>query len=368
MMLSNILILCGSAYRRNIGEANSCGSDVSLENNIAQLSPYCQKIHVISLYRNDLSEEENITENITVFRVKENKIKHYIHNLHKQNKYTFLITQLLFSDVAIKEGNNLAIPVVYMARSLGFKLDMSINGDYPVSIIIANSKYVANKLTEQYKRKIELISFSLGNTENIIGQANSRPKFDVTIFNPTEAKGGKIFFELVKKYPNLKFRAVLGWTNLKNKDGKYNKKLMRLMELAHTGQAEKVFIPEDYILLDMPNLTVSQPQVNVGNIYQNTRLVIVPSQWEEAFCRVIIESACNNKHVIASCNAGIPEAIKLAGLNSNFLVKDYNNTEAWAKKIQWYFDKGYLLPPPNPKLPKPNLHKILYKYLKHSSQ
>lgn len=361
--LNRIIVVSGNLYRRKKGEPSSSGSDISLEANIDELLPYVKSIDVVSLNKDGLPGMETIRPGLTVYRVSESQIAHQISKLNLREPYDFLLTQLLLSDIAIKIANRLKIKVVYFFRSLGVTLDFRTNGEYKVDVLVANSAYVAKKISEQYSRNTEIINFSLGNLKRVRGMSIKHPRFDVTMFNPTEDKGGKIFFSLARDFPKLKFRAILGWMDLKTIDGKsYDPELMRLMTLAHSGQDKNIYIPSDLPIPNLDNLTISRPQFDVGEIYQDTRLILVPSQWDEAIARVIIEAAINGKPVLASRVAGIPQAFKIAGYSNDYMVENYKDPIVWKNKLSWLFENYKEVPKPKPRLPKPNLHEILLKY------
>ena len=56
---------------------------------------------------------------------------------------------------------------------------------------------------------------------------------------------------------------------------------------------------------------------------------MVPSQWEEAFGRVIVEAQINGIPVLASDVGGIPEALGHGGV----LVKNFRDPKAWQKAL-----------------------------------
>jgi glycosyltransferase involved in cell wall biosynthesis len=64
-------------------------------------------------------------------------------------------------------------------------------------------------------------------------------------------------------------------------------------------------------------------------IYGQTRLLLVPSRWEEGFGMVAIEAQSCRIPVIASARGGLPESVGDGGL----LVDDYLNVDAWLAAI-----------------------------------
>jgi glycosyltransferase involved in cell wall biosynthesis len=64
-------------------------------------------------------------------------------------------------------------------------------------------------------------------------------------------------------------------------------------------------------------------------VYRLARLVIVPSRWEEAYPRVVVESQCLGLPVVASNRGGIPEALA----DHRGLVMDLEDLDEWQAKI-----------------------------------
>lgn len=360
--MKKILVVCGTLYRRTANEVVTCGSDITLETYIDELSKNIDQIDVITLCRDNLPKKEAIIPNITIYRVYDNDVGKIIKKLHSTNKYDLLLTQYILSDIAIKVATSINLICVFIAMSVGFKINMSVNGDYPVKGIIAGSKYIAKQLSKQYHRKVDFVITPTGGLSRVITKTKDQPHFDITMFNPTEVKGGNIFFELVKILPKYNFRVVKGWTNLKVKDN-YDPYLMMLMEKAHTGQSSVVYFPKDPTIPILKNLTVSEPSSNVGEFFQNTKLLLVPSQWEECYPRVIIEAGLNRKFVLASKIAGIPEVFNEINMPKDFLVDNYKNISSWKNKIEWFFTnyKNYDLPKYHSR--KSNIYKLLTKYI-----
>lgn len=129
-----------------------------------------------------------------------------------------------------------------------------------------------------------------------------KPKW-VTVINPVIKKGGQILWDLARLHPEIEFLAVKGWYD-------------PLIEGIDFGQ--------------LPNVTVWDSKQDVREVYRVTKLLLVPSQWVEAFGRVGPEALVARVPVIASRQGGLPESIGEAG----FYVDDYTSVEAWSKKIE----------------------------------
>lgn len=71
-------------------------------------------------------------------------------------------------------------------------------------------------------------------------------------------------------------------------------------------------------------------QKESADVYKYAKLILVPSRWQEAFGRVIVEARALDIPVIASRRGGIPEAMQ----DDNFLIDDLENIQKWVKKIE----------------------------------
>ena len=83
-------------------------------------------------------------------------------------------------------------------------------------------------------------------------------------------------------------------------------------------------------LLPLANVRL-QPQVgNMRPVYSGTRLLMVPSQWEETWGRVVTEAQFSGIPSVASNVGGLPESVGPGGI----LVDQYHCAEPWCDVIQ----------------------------------
>jgi len=108
----------------------------------------------------------------------------------------------------------------------------------------------------------------------------SRPGF-VTMINPCVEKGVDIFLALAARHPDVAFAAVPTW-------GADDATLRSLAAVA--------------------NVTIRPPADEIDEILDDTRLLLVPSLWPEAFGYVVVEAMLRGIPVIASDRGGLPEA------------------------------------------------------------
>lgn len=64
----------------------------------------------------------------------------------------------------------------------------------------------------------------------------------------------------------------------------------------------------------LPNVTLVPRTTDMAAIYARARILLVPSQWEEAFSRVVVEAQFSGIPALANQIGGLPEAVGNGGL------------------------------------------------------
>ena len=121
----------------------------------------------------------------------------------------------------------------------------------------------------------------------------------ITFINPVKEKGSDFVLKLAKGMPHEQFIAVEGW--YKN---------------------------EGFCNHMSSNITYYPLQMDMNNIWNETKLLIVPSIVEEAFGRVIVEASIRGIPVIAHNRGGIAEA-----LNGSGILLDNLDVNIWKEAI-----------------------------------
>jgi glycosyltransferase involved in cell wall biosynthesis len=103
----------------------------------------------------------------------------------------------------------------------------------------------------------------------------------LTMINPCIEKGLDIFLELASRFPQFQFAAVPTWG------------------------------ADDYVISLLnarSNIRVIPPADSVDPIFEQTRVLLVPSVWHETFGYIVVEAMLRGIPVLASNIGGLPEA------------------------------------------------------------
>jgi glycosyltransferase involved in cell wall biosynthesis len=128
----------------------------------------------------------------------------------------------------------------------------------------------------------------------------------ITMINPHRVKGLETFIEVARRMPAEKFLLVESW---------------KLTDpgLAALGKQ----------LASAPNVRFLRRVSDMRQIYGQTKLLLVPSVWEEGFGMVAVEAQSCRIPVVASARGGLPESVGDGGL----LIDDYLDADAWVGAI-----------------------------------
>ncbi|WP_459808637.1 glycosyltransferase [Halopiger thermotolerans] len=174
--------------------------------------------------------------------------------------------------------------------------------------VVAINEFDASITYETFNRDpvVSYIPVDLSNYE----VNNWSPK-NVTLVNPrTKNKGLDIFLDISRQLPNVNFQIV--GDLYENSKKRAIRKLTNVEYLGYEKDMKKV--------------------------YENTKLLLVPSKYQEGGPRIIPEAAVNGIPAIGSDLGGIPDYIDKGGE----VVSDYNNTTAWVSVIKKYLqDEDY---------------------------
>jgi glycosyltransferase involved in cell wall biosynthesis len=128
-------------------------------------------------------------------------------------------------------------------------------------------------------------------------KVNSEDNKYITLINLNENKGGSILYEIAKAMPNKSFLGVKG-----SYDTQVTQKL--------------------------PNITYIENTKEIRDIYKQTRILIMPSEYE-SWGRTATEAMCSGIPVICTDGQGLKENCDKAGI----YIKDRHDIKSWVSEI-----------------------------------
>ncbi|MFF5706932.1 glycosyltransferase [Streptomyces sp. NPDC012794] len=120
----------------------------------------------------------------------------------------------------------------------------------------------------------------------------------VLMVNPIPAKGAALLHQLIRRLPARRFTLVEGWWDTASE---------------FTAYPNVHWVPRTYAM---------------GPIYAANDLLLVPSQVEDAFPRVIVEAGLHGVPTIGSSRGGIPEAVRDGGV-----ILHPDDVDGWLQAI-----------------------------------
>lgn len=140
-------------------------------------------------------------------------------------------------------------------------------------------------------------------------KVKERERRYITFINTIPEKGVAVAMKIARLLPQERFLFVKGkWENYSN------------------SRQEAFMEP----LQDLDNVEVWDHQKDMSQIYAVTDILLVPSQFQETFGRVILEAQVNGIPVVAAKVGGIPYALGQGGI----LVEPKNNPQAYVDALQ----------------------------------
>ncbi len=181
-------------------------------------------------------------------------------------------------------------PVVYLSHTPAF-LPFGPQAFYPserrsrmlgqVDRIVAVSRFVAGYIRQWGGMEAEVFPFPIYGSGPFPDFGQDNADGFVTLINPCAVKGLPIFLELARSLPGVRFAAVPTWGTTP---------------------------PDREALEALPNVTLLEPADDVDRIYARTRVLLMPSLWQEAFGVTAVEAMLRGIPVLASDVGGLPEA------------------------------------------------------------
>lgn len=188
-----------------------------------------------------------------------------------------IITHLNMTRAAVQHGKRFKKPVVHLVHN---DKQLSYNKVFDTGaagLAVANSEWIRKTV----KRGIpSVVVYPPTIPERY--SVKTTKKF-ITLINMNEAKGGKVFWQLARIFPERQFLGVRG---------------------AYGEQVE---------YKDLPNVTIMDNTPDIQKVYKKTGIILMPSSYE-SWGRVGMEAACSGIPVIASPTPGLTESLDYAGI------------------------------------------------------
>jgi glycosyltransferase involved in cell wall biosynthesis len=204
----------------------------------------------------------------------------------------------------LNHAKNLGYKTFYFARCADhFQNGVKISGEIH---LLANSPFTASEIRQSTGREAKVI-LPFVNLEQYRVK-DHQPKY-ITFINPIPEKGIKIVLEVIRLLPQEKFLIVKGKWVTYNSDRQNS----LLKSISH-----------------LPNIDVWEHQQDMKKVYSVTDILLFPSQYDEAFGRVVLEAQINQIPVVASNTGGIPYSVGRGGV----LIEPKDDACAYAEVLK----------------------------------
>ncbi|MFT4308620.1 MAG: glycosyltransferase family 4 protein [Candidatus Woesearchaeota archaeon] len=237
-----------------------------------------------------------------------------------------VLTQLLWSDVALRVSNEQRIPSVLRVSKIPFELDISSGAEHSPSGIMCVSQYAQDYVRERWDRESTVVP-PLIDPEKVTAPGEKRDNPYVLMFNRLERKGAGTFARIAAQMQDERFAIVSGWNILRNAEGFDESLLHNMCESLGVRYAGK---PPRTVDTFPSNVTLLDEDHDVRRIYSQAKVLCVPSIWEETFGRVVVEAFYNRIPVISSAVGGLQEHARQGGI----VIEEYLEPAAWIAAIR----------------------------------
>ena len=202
---------------------------------------------------------------------------------------------------------NLKIPVVLYARDVEFPRDRSTFSLNKYVAFIANSGFTASRLKE-YIGADALVLPPYVDPKRYRTETTRATAVHIGLF---PQKGIETSFQLAERRKDIPFVFVESWTLSADE-------FKRLEKRAN----------------ELGNVTIRARTPDIRKILATAKILLVPSECEEAWGRVVIEAGLNGIPSITSARGGLPEAVGHGGL----IVSPDEGLSGWERALTELWD------------------------------
>jgi glycosyltransferase involved in cell wall biosynthesis len=182
----------------------------------------------------------------------------------------------------------IAVPTVAYLHGLGFETWPSETAGLPFRGYIANSQFTA----ERFRQRFGLSPAVLPPLFRRADYATAVTGSMVTFVNPVAVKGVDLALQIASLCPQIPFAFVRGWPLGFRGEARLRRRVKRLS-----------------------NVVLRERASDMRTIYRDTKVLLVPSQWEdETWGRVVSEAQFSGIPVVTSDRGGLPESVGPGGI------------------------------------------------------
>jgi glycosyltransferase involved in cell wall biosynthesis len=212
----------------------------------------------------------------------------------------------LMADTLVTRG----VPTIVYLRDVEFKWYDGALRQHTLLRYIANSEFNAARHRAAFNIEADVIP-PLVQPERY---RCTGKRTHVTFVNPVLEKGVEVVLKLVQARPDIPFLVVEGWP------------LPRSWRKGRT----------DYqpLLRGHRNVTWQRSVADMRKVYSRTRILLAPSMWEEAWCRVVTEAQISGIPVLTSDRGGLPASVGPGGI----LVSHTAPIGEWTRQLSAMWD------------------------------
>lgn len=182
----------------------------------------------------------------------------------------------------------IAVPSVAYLHGLGFESWPHDGAELPFRGYIANSQFTASRFRQRFGFNPAVLPPLFRRADYATEATGSL----VTFINPVPVKGVELALKIARLCPDIPFAFVRGWPLTVREEMRLKREAKRL-----------------------GNIELRDRTDDMRTIYRDTRVLLVPSQWEdETWGRVVTEAQFSGIPVVTSDRGGLPEAVGPGGI------------------------------------------------------
>jgi glycosyltransferase involved in cell wall biosynthesis len=208
-------------------------------------------------------------------------------------------------DIAVS-FQRFGIPTAIHLHDLTFEKILEADKNLQSLHIICASKFIADRLRRFCGIDGVVILNPIDPTRYRVPYSGKK----VVLINPQPIKGLEIGLKLAQNFKNIPFLFVDAWASRKDRS-----------TYRHCAK-------------NLLNIEWCESVADMRKIYRQARILIVPSQCEEGWGRVVSEAQVSGIPILASNLGGLKESVGYGGM-----LLPHDNFQAWRETLeQMYFD------------------------------